>query len=54
MLYLHLELFFQSLVLIRYYFLEVYQDMCSLSVFQNYMYQDFHIHFYCKAFMILS
>jgi hypothetical protein len=49
---LYLYFFFQSLVLIHFYLLELYQDMYSL--FQNYMYKFLHIHFHFKAFMILS
>ena len=39
MFYLHFQFFFQSLVLIHFYLLELYQDVYSLSLFQNYMYQ---------------
>ena len=38
LLYLHLYFFFQSLVLIHFRMLELYQDVYSLSLFQNYMY----------------
>ena len=48
MLYLHLYFIFQSLVLINFHLLELYQDMYSLSLFQNYMYQVLHIHFHGK------
>jgi len=34
--------------------LELYQDMYSLSLFQNYMHQVLDIHFHGKIFVILS
>jgi hypothetical protein len=36
---LHVYFCFLSLVLIHFYLLELYQDMYSLSLFQNYMYK---------------